>query len=159
MESVDVIKQSSRRIYFTLTGGGSYSLSKLLMSGGASSVFVGANIPYSGTELDDIMSEMYSNHCLELPEYKSASFHVAKELSRFSSRHSNDIGVGVTCSLMKTSERLGREHIVYLSIVDKTRSYHSNMIPNGKCRFEQEVLTGNFILDELAKFIGEREVD
>ena len=149
MESVDIIKQSSRRIYFTITGGGTHALAKLLMSGGASNVFVGANIPYSELELDRILGVF---------NRKAVSVETAQNLALYSKWKSQDIGVGVTCKLMKNNEREGREHLVYMCISDKVRTVNYEFVPRGLCRYEQEVMVGNYILDTLAKFIGEKEL-
>lgn len=141
MKSVDIIKQSNMKIYITMTGGGTYALSQLLMGGGASHVFIGANIPYSEQELKEIVPVFE----------KCVSDSVATALAIYSKSKSKDVGVGVTCKLMKDGERAGREHLVCVSISDRFKTITKQFVPKEKCRVSQEIEVGNFILDMLAR--------
>lgn len=146
--NTDIIKNSNRKIYFTITGGGVGSISQILETGGASNVFVGANIPYSAIELREIIPDVD----------KSVTKEVSELLALNSKMKSEDIGVGVTCKLMKNNEREGREHKVYMTIADRLRVRSYEFTPTGLCRYEQEINTNNFIIDTLTKFISEKEV-
>lgn len=113
---IENIKKSKSKLYIALSGGGSESISLLLRDGGASSIFVGAQIPYCEDELRFLIGS-YT---------KAVSLPVAKQLSKVGyTRSFSDelevkcIGIGLTCSLAKAEkERVGREHKVCVAVSD-----------------------------------------
>ena len=59
MDLIELLKAKNKLIHITLTGGGSLFISDLLSNGGASSVFLGATIPYHA-ELTKSIFKKYS---------------------------------------------------------------------------------------------------
>lgn len=117
MNVIENILNSKRKLYISLTGGGSSSISQLLENGGASNVFIGGRIPYNESELTSMIG--YTD--------KAVSAKTAVLLSQYVYNQpcSNDlplegedgwcVGIGVTCSLVKPNERKDREHIIFLA--------------------------------------------
>ncbi len=114
-------------IYLTITGGGTGIISKLLENGGASSYFVGANVPYAQSQTENIFSAFIANP----KEYPKV---VSKESARVLAKYSEPkyllneyLAIGITASLMKAEgERAERTNEAYVcfNLSGKLYEYH-----------------------------------
>lgn len=147
---IENIKKSKNKLYICVTGGGSGAISQLLEDGGASEVFMGAQIPYCEEELSFLIGS-YS---------KAVSLPVAKQLSKVGyTRSFSDeleekcIGIGATCSLSKAGvERKGREHKVCIAVSEFSKSKTLTLfsaeiiLKKDRTRKEEEDLVSDLIL-------------
>ena len=117
-----MINLTNKKIYVTITGGGISFLSGFAI-GGVSSYFIGANIPYSYSEVDAIIGYTPEHYC---------SINVAEKLSTYSfnkciesnSSIDESIGLGVSCSLRAENEREDRKHRVTISVRTALKTFN-----------------------------------
>lgn len=115
-KQINEMLASNRKLFISLTGGGSSCLQMLTENGGSSNMFLGAVIPYN----DDELSFYIGSHG------KSVSREVALRLSTVGyNRPIADtlvdgvecVGIGSTASLVKAgTEREGREHKAFIAV-------------------------------------------
>lgn len=119
MSIIEEIKKSKSKLYLAITGGGTEAISHLCKGGGASSVFLGATVPYSETELawvigsyDKAVSQKVADKlCKETPTYTTVES-LRKEDGFYSL-----YCIGCTSSLTKgEKQREGRENVAFISI-------------------------------------------
>lgn len=109
---IDSIKKSKNKLFLAITGGGTQAISNILKGGGASSVFVGAIVPYHQEMLRDVVGSFDKAVSIKIARGLSASFPEV-ELEKGQSL----ISIGCTSSLAKAEpEREGRVHHVCLSV-------------------------------------------
>jgi len=153
MEVVDKlitkILTSTKGVYFVITGGGTRAISLLLENGGASSVFIGARVPYSQKETSDItwgVTKTVSQKCSEALSKVALDVLIERE----------KVGVCIssTSSLRKAgAEREGRIHEAYISIrefnskgvEDKVKTYHIEFNED-RTRLDEENMLSYLIL-------------
>lgn len=147
-------------LYLSITGGGLGSVGMLTENGGASSVFVGASIPYN----QEVLTSMVG------PLAQAVTPKVARLLSlypfnqpfTFNFNEGEDgsedcpdycVSIGVTASLAKAGvEREGREHKVYIHVgsfnTDEFKHLESIGIhlKDKRTRLEEETLLNKLIL-------------
>jgi hypothetical protein len=113
-------------MYLTITGGSTGIIPRLLEQGGASSYFVGAEVPYSAELTEFIFSSM------QVYPDKLCSAETALTLARYSKYRLNylykpGLGIGVTCSLMKVEgerpERINEAYVCFC-LNGSERTYH-----------------------------------
>jgi nicotinamide mononucleotide (NMN) deamidase PncC len=149
---IDEMLKSNKKLYLSITGGGSRAISMLLENGGASDMFLGAVVPYSHTELTDLVGSTDKAVCertamlLSLTAYNR---NIADELIDGMSC----VGVGATSSLVKADgEREGREHKVHLYVSIITSEGHTNRecaeitLKDTRSRKDEEDVVANLIL-------------
>jgi nicotinic acid mononucleotide adenylyltransferase len=105
-------------VYIIASGGGSKAISDILTHGGASSYFVGAEIPYAQQEFDKVVGgEVWDGkYCTERTAHQLAA---AAYDRAFAHGQLNSIGIGVTASLAKReSQRPGRVNHVYIAVMN-----------------------------------------
>lgn len=105
----------SKKVYLTITGGGTGAIGNILREGGMSEYFVGAFVPYSTFQVNGMLRGKPEKYC---------SAQVARQLaisSYMQAREGNEkseeiMGVGVTASLHKAGEeRPDRENVAYVA--------------------------------------------
>jgi len=113
---IQEILKSKHKLYLSLTGGGTKCISLLLENGGASSVFLGASIPYCEEDLRwniGPYSKAVSRQVAEKMSYGCISKSVCDSLEG----EDRIISIGVTASLAKAGkEREDRVHEAYICI-------------------------------------------
>lgn len=148
----DSINKSPKKLFVTVTGGGTGWAERFLVHGGGSNTLVGFYVPYSSEMTDSFVGgrvrESYVSDStarqLALSSYNKAESIHPKE---------NSIGIGLTCSLVKPhNERVGRINHGYIAI----QTYNSTqtvyfILPKGD-RKSQEDLVIN-ILDEVVESV------
>ena len=118
-------KKQPIKLYFSITGGGTSAVSKLLEQGSCSDFFIGAQIPYS---TESLRTFLIKNNCAQYEPDKSVCEDMAKAIALASYREikaqrtftqtDKSIGIGVTASLFKEGQRIGRQNHAYIAICD-----------------------------------------
>lgn len=111
---IENLKKHNSVIYMMITGGGTGAISKLLESGGASEVFLGAEVPYgycSTRKPDKFVSEQYAKDLA----YTAAGM-LDCELDNPIVRNKAHIGVSCTASLYKEGQREDRKNEAWLGL-------------------------------------------
>lgn len=157
---IDEILQSQKKIYLAITGGGTKAISQLLENGGASSVFVGARIPYSPEDLSSCVGFIYPNDkcCSKKMAERMAHFSMCEAFS-CNEDYNNIVGLGCTATLCKKEgEREGRVNQAFICVTSKykTMDTHIEFINDDKHRMSrllQEDMLSTLILSALADFV------
>jgi hypothetical protein len=142
-------------IYAYITGGGSKWIYDSLKNGGASKWFLGARVPYSKKDFDEILNGSpndgkYVSQATAIQLSTAALNHALK----VSDNNEDCIGLGVTCKLKTKGQREGRENIIIVagSVVNNGQPV-SNVaeysLPSWLPRFAQEYLCSRYIKDFL----------
>ena len=148
---IQEILKSKHKLYLSLTGGGTKSISMLLENGGASEVFLGASIPYCEEDLRwniGPYSKAVSRQVAEKMSYGCISKSVCDSLEG----EDRIISIGVTASLAKAGkEREDRIHEAYICIHEIKE--HTNKILkefhitfSRRARLDEETALANVIL-------------
>ena len=154
MEVVDKIIQkiltSKNGLYYVITGGGTRAISLLLENGGASSVFIGARVPYSQDETNDLTwgcPKSVSQKCAEA--LSKVGFNTAIEKDKIG------VCIASTSSLAKNGkEREDGVHEAFISIREydkrdiknKVISYHIIFGDKTRTRKQEEDILSHLIL-------------
>ncbi len=164
-EVINDILECDRKIYMAITGGGTRAISELLERGGASSVFMGARVPYSIEDLSDFIGSVG-------PDEKCCSINMADRLCQaamytaFSNNCEEDkiVGLGCTASLTKlrkgVDEREGRVNQAFIQVSSKYKIaethivFHNNDKYHTLSRRDQEDMLSTLILSALADFVN-----
>lgn len=158
--TIENILKSDKKLFLAITGGGTRAISKLTENGGASSVFLGAVIPYTQRDLIEICgsrgTKAVSQDCanaFSLAGWKAAS---ADEI-----REGTAITVACTASLCKNvKERAGRVHQAYISVAEynekKSRvvARFNFIFSKERTRFEEEDLLADLLLCIAEKYMN-----
>lgn len=113
---IDNILNSKKKLYLAITGGGLGAISKLTENGGASTVFLGATVPYSPEDLAVIVGSA-SHKAVSLECARALSKAGYKAASSINVEDFNGICVASTSSLRKAGkERADREHNAFISV-------------------------------------------
>jgi hypothetical protein len=136
------------KLYFAITGGGTGAIYEFLRHGGASSVFLGSITPYSEKALTEFIDSEPIKTCSEGVAINMA--HAAREACIYlGATNTEAIGVGVTCSLAKsTPERAGREHKAYITVGSKDFNSTQHLILKAT-REEEEIQVTEAIIEGL----------
>lgn len=164
LELVNKLAEEKVKLYMIITGGGTGAITRLLENGGASSFFVGAEVPYSYTiDNEPTPDKFCSKEYAELLCQKSL-YNIGKYFQRPKDITISDllirlleykfIGVGVTASLMKNEgERPERVNEAFITINFKT--YHMTYDKTQlRTRLFQEDELSNDILCCIQDFIN-----
>jgi nicotinic acid mononucleotide adenylyltransferase len=107
----------NKGVYIIATGGGSLAISSILTAGGASSYFVGADLPYHESMFSNIVGEVWDG---KMVSERSAHQLAAAAFDKAKIACDTPLGIGVTASLCKaTGERVGRDNHAHIAIVYK----------------------------------------
>jgi len=162
MNIVENILKSKAKLYLSLTGGGFGSIPMLTENGGASSVFLGARIPYSSEELRTVVGcgsaakPVSAMTAILLANYPYTQPIVDTLPSIVSSDEQDNaaycVSIGMTCSLRKNDERTDRKHTIFLAVSylhrDNKKAVDNIYVELNKTRTrkEEEDLTSKLIL-------------
>lgn len=112
---VDKMLKSDKKLYLCITGGGTGVVTKILENGGASNVFLGANIPYNEDDTRNVIGSIVkccserAAFLLSLDGYNKAS------CNKFKNREC--VCVSSTSSLRKNGvERADRIHEAFICV-------------------------------------------
>lgn len=97
---ISVLKEQNKKLNIVITGGGSAVISRFLEVGGASSVVVDAQVPYSKEALDNYLGKSPDKYCSADTATMMAATAYYKALN-LGVNPNNAIGLGVTCSLTR----------------------------------------------------------
>jgi nicotinic acid mononucleotide adenylyltransferase len=170
-ETVDKINQSDVKLSMVVTGGGSNFIGDFLSFGGGSATILDFQVPYSVQAQEDYI-------CKKI-DYKIVSERGAYELAKAAydkqeGRYNNLLGVGVTASLIKTSnERTDRVNEFYVGIankkyvevyhfiIDKTQLYFRNLQEKWVSEIVLTLIQDNknIVPNNYSKFIREVGLD
>ena len=111
----------NKGVYIIATGGGSDAISKILTGGGASSYFIGEELPYNEAMFDAVVGgEVWDT---KLVSERSAHQLAAAAYQKAKRCCDSPIGIGVSASLCKIEkERTGRENVAHVCVIYKTDS-------------------------------------
>lgn len=151
-------KHYNQKFYFSVTGGGSLFLSQILQAGGASSFFVGANIPYDNQALENFVGGLRRKCCSESS---------ARQLAISSEAYAKSIGIeaiGVGCSASLSrgaDEREGRIHSIYVAAAFREHcvSLEWTHCKQRYSRVEEETIAADLIRkvsETFSKYIDDR---
>lgn len=155
------LKTEKYKLFMTITGGGTAAIAKLLENGGASEVFIGAEIPYSyytgnGKPKKHVSVE-YSQELAVHSWFKMRP--VRQQLFDDTNKL---LAVGATAVLMKDGpEREDRIHEMYISLIEEDLFgnierlkrhvlIHKDLVPTRK---DQEDFAAYAILQFISDFI------
>jgi len=159
---IEKLKVKNCLLYMTITGGGTRAISMLLENGGASEVFVGAEVPYSYSIGDKPAHFVTQEYAMRLAKHSHCVGH--SEFGRYNcsdlckSHNSGPIylGLGCSASLKKEVEREDRENHARISIFDGRDYSNVYLVCDKKCsRLEQENFVSEDILRHLERFVNE----
>lgn len=131
-----------RSIYIIASGGGSKAISDILVSGGASSFFAGAEIPYNQSLLvEAVGGEVWDG---KFTSERTAHQLAAAAYDKAKKCGPNSLGIGVCASLAKVEgqEREGRNNHVFIAVkVNEEWAYtaHYTFKKSSKNRYHQEL--------------------
>jgi hypothetical protein len=139
---------SQPKSVYTITGGGTKFISRLLSKGGASKFIEEIIIPYgtaSSSQLLGYTPKKYA--CAEVARHLAVkSYYRCREL--IDNESESVLGLGVTCKLKAEDEREGRRHEVHIAVHRCDSTSVSSFSLNGS-RKEEEDLTAYLIEKEL----------
>jgi hypothetical protein len=152
---VKSIIEGQNLLYLSITGGGLGSIGMLTENGGASSVFVGASVPYSQEVLASMIGSLAQAVTPKVA--RLLSLYPFNQPLAFNFGEEGDpnycVSIGVTASLAKAgTEREGREHKVYIHVgsFDNNEFKHLESIgiqlKDKRTRLEEETLLNKLIL-------------
>lgn len=163
-----ILNVGNTMLYMGITGGGTGAITSLLENGGASSIFVGASIPYSQEQL----LELIGGYHQEVP---AVSYMIASRLSKScgyrtqqvaKENSSRLVGVGCSASLVKNGvEREGREHkaVICISEFDTEKEefvmkYRLDVkLAAKRTRIEEERLLSDIIIQAIFYYLLQNE--
>jgi len=134
-------------IYAYITGGGTKWIYDSLKNGGASEWFLGARVPYSKKDFNEILgSEPFDGKYVSertAAQLSVAAWKHAEELCRGEFFHAT--GLGVTAKLKAKGQRKGRENKIIIAVTknsgDYLRTYiGEHILPSWMPRKLQEIL-------------------
>jgi nicotinic acid mononucleotide adenylyltransferase/nicotinamide mononucleotide (NMN) deamidase PncC len=155
---IEKINSSPFKVFVSSTGGGQSFLSEFCNVPGASQTIVGGFCPYSQAIFDKNIGKVaqYSSgeaaRKLAVYSYNEClSIGIAKE---------NAIGLGISCSLSSTNERIGRKHRICIALhtFDQT-SVLELTLEQGRAREEEEMFTRLQTLGLLANLVCKTKFD
>lgn len=152
----------NKGVYIIATGGGSQAISSILSGGGASSYFVGADLPYHESMFNSIVGEVWDD---KIVSERSAHQLAAAAFDRAKGCCELPMGIGVSASLCKiTGERAGRENQAYIAIIYKegkgrmAMTRHILFRSTDKDRGYQEMMLAMAIRETVMSYIADRNV-
>jgi len=161
-EVINDILKCNRKIYLSITGGGTRAISELLENGGASSVFDGARVPYSRDDLADFIGSVGRDEKCCSPDM-AERMAVNSRCIAFANDNKVDeiVGLGCTASLCRhKGERVGRVNQAFICVINtyKIMAIYVEFHNNDKChtlgRRDQEDMLSTLILSALADFVN-----
>lgn len=156
----DII-ECNRNIYMAITGGGTRAISKLLENGGASGVFMGANIPYAELDLAVFIDTWVQRNVWKCCSEETAKNMADSALEKCKSmsiidEHLN-VGLGCTAVLSRgKDEREDRINQAFICVTGdhKIIEIYVEFVPTSFIgRPSQEDMLSNLILAGLADFV------
>lgn len=146
--SIQEIHKSGKKIALAVTGGGAEVIGELLRHGGGSNTIVEAIVTYAQTSFDAFVGGKPDKYCSESAarDLAMAAFNRLCELN--AGNREQFIGLGATCSLTKSEERVGRKHYAYVAIqtVNYTRTYTIDLSTENRTREEEEKFVADHII-------------
>jgi hypothetical protein len=111
---INKINSTPWQIFLAITGGGQTLIGNYLSVSGGSKVIKGALVPYSQQAFDKFVKGKVENYSGEQGARKLAvaSYH---EAIACGASEDKAFGFGMTCSLAKDGERVGREHRINIA--------------------------------------------
>lgn len=140
--------KSDKKLYLTITGGGVGVVNKILENGGASSIFLGATVPYHEDDTRNIVGSI-----LKLVSEKSASLlslNAYNQASSLNFKNKECISIASTSTLRKSgTERADRVHEAFICIRKydgieynkSTESYHIVFNEDRTRKQEEDILS------------------
>ena len=153
---LDRLKSNRYKFFATITGGGTGAISRLLEQGGASSVFIGAEIPY-GYDITETKPVKYvsESYAKELAVHSMDKIYAAcPTLSDLDST----LGLGVSVALTKKDERAERPNEACMCLaVDNAGShcwqYIYRHLPIDKTVFQTRVAQEVYVEQRILQFL------
>lgn len=161
---IDSILDSKKKLYLAITGGGLGAISKLTENGGASSVLLGATIPYSPEDLNEIVGSYVGAKAVSKECAKALSNAGYRASSSINIEDNNGVCVSCTASLRKKGkEREGREHKAFIGVNEYdfdnrrcVRVYEINFLKD-RSRVEEEYILSCLVLAVADKHLSGRK--
>lgn len=149
---IDSLKNSNRKLFAILAGGGYSFISNFAISG-TSHYFMGANVLSDTNMITELLGKQPAKYCSEDVAISFANIAYSKCL-RANINSSEAFGVGVTCSLATDNERIGREHNVYIALRSEKTTIvnHIQLHGNSFSRTTEENLVNNAIKTLITDF-------
>lgn len=149
---IDKMFKSDNKLYLTITGGGVGVVSKILENGGASSIFLGANIPYNEEDTRNIVGSV--TKIVSAKTAKLLSLDGYFKSSSFLFKKKECICVASTSTLRKSGvERADRVHEAYICVRrydgkeynKSVESYHIVFNEDRTRKQEEDILSSSLL--------------
>jgi len=139
-----------KKLFLTITGGGTEAIGKILRNGGASSYFAGAYVPYSTKCVDDFLGFKPEKYNSQLTSRQLAMAGMQKMLDL--GYDFNECVSLACCASLRSSnvERVGREHSFHITYLEREVICSTSFkLLENRSRQEEEELVSEVILDGL----------
>jgi hypothetical protein len=148
------IHATPHKVVLAITGGGAEAIGELLRHGQGSSTLLEAVVPYDQNAFDKFVRGKPDKYCSRGAANDLAMAAYQRGLSL--AENCPVLGVGVTCSLTKDNERVGRHHHAYVAFQsdDSTYTFEVELEDCQRTRNEQEALVATAIIQALATQCG-----
>ena len=149
---IEKILTSNKKLYYTITGGGTRVISQLLENGGASGIFLGANVCYHENDTKNIVGSVTKLCSAEVASKLTLGGYYSN--SSLDTKDNECVGISCTASLRKHgNEREGRIHEAFIGIrtygdngFNKVSTVYHILFTKDRTRKEEEDLLANLIL-------------
>lgn len=149
---IEKILTSDKKLYYTITGGGTRAISLLLENGGASSVFLGANVCYHENDTKTIVGSVTKLCSAPVASKLALGGYYAN--SSLDKKENECVGISCTASLRKQGkEREDRVHEAFIGIrlygdngFSKLSTVYHIQFNKTRTRKDEEDLLSNLIL-------------
>lgn len=162
-ENIKAIKMLDRNVSYVMTGGGSLFVSDLLCGGGASNVFMFADMLYSRESIDKYLGVAPRKYCSEdTTSLLCDSLFLKSRSIVLSSQWDKTVCIAANATLRnKDDQREDRKNNIYISGVNfkdgiKFSVSSSFTLDNKLTRFDQEKLC-SYLIGEMTLLISRRE--
>lgn len=152
------IHATPHKAVLAITGGGAEAIGELLRHGQGSNTLLEAVVPYDQKAFDRFVRGTPDKYCSQgaANDLAMAAYQRGRFLTEEVAPMPPIIGVGVSCSLAKDNERVGRKHHAYLAFQtdDSTYCYEVELGDEVRNRNQQEALVAEYIIKGLAIMCG-----
>lgn len=150
-----------KRIFLSISGGGSGAIGNILKKGGASKFFAGAYVPYSSNLLDHHIGGTPEKYCSEATAQRLAvvAWQYAHVGVKFDDQGVDIVGIGVSASLAKPNQRVNRVNEAFVVIQFNNKVYtHHILFDNKQTREWQEDRLSEMLESKVMRIVEESPI-
>src|ERR1017187_4283753 len=150
LQKVKAINESHWKVFLAIAGGGQTFLGDYLSISGASKTIVGALVPYSSAVFDKFIRYAKVDSYASSDAARKLAVASYNECIEAKVERVDALGIGVSCSLVKDEERLGRQHRIHIALHTSFETRVFNVYLNqGRTRQDEEYLAKSYIFQML----------